>query len=229
VDGVRLGVLGGTFDPIHLGHLILGEEARVQFNLDRVLFIPAGAPWRKAGRYVSPSKHRLAMTEIAIADNPHFGISRIEIDRKGPSYTVETLAALQEEYGPDTKLFFILGSDALGDLPFWREPKRILAQADLIVAERWGWTRQEHPELEPEISAMGGRIAHLDMPLIAISATRLRERLAAGRSVRYQVPDAVIDYILANDLYKHLLSLERTTRHVANNQMIDEETRGEVV
>lgn len=199
---MKLGVLGGTFDPIHLGHLILGEETRVQLGLDRVLFLPAGDPWRKAGRRITPREHRLAMTQIATADNPYFTVSRLEIDRPGPSYTAETLVLLSQEYGPETELYFILGRDALADLPYWRDPARILALAVLAVAERPGWTAAQQPELEAYLRSLGARIIPLEMPLLAISATRLRERLAAGLSVRYQVPDAVLDYIAQHGLYR---------------------------
>jgi nicotinate-nucleotide adenylyltransferase len=199
VGELRLGVLGGTFDPIHGGHLILGEEARVQLKLDRVLFLPAGDPWRKAGKRISPAEHRLAMTEIAIADNPYFAASRIEIDRSGPTYTADTLAQLHQDQATATEIFFILGYDALVDLPHWHNPPSILAQAQLALANRPDSPPDE--ALEAQIIALGGTIDHLDMPLIAISATRLRERLALGLSVRYQVPDNVLDYITQHQLY----------------------------
>lgn len=199
---MKIGVLGGTFDPIHLGHLILGEEARLQLGLDRVLFLPAGDPWRKTGRFITAREHRLRMVELAIADNPGFAVSRIEVDRPGPSYTADTLACLRDEYGPETQLYFILGRDALADLPNWHQPEKIVALAYLAVAHRLGWTVTEQPDIESRILRLGGTIVPINMPLIAISATHLRERLARGLSVRYQVPDAVLTYIAAHALYR---------------------------
>ena len=198
---MRLGVLGGTFDPIHVGHLILGEETRVQLGLDRVLYLPAGDPWRKAGRRITPREHRLTMVQLATADNPYFGVSRIEIDEPGPSYTSNTLARLLEEYGPETDLYFILGRDALADLPNWRNPAKILALARLAVAERPGWSAADQPETEARIESLGGRIIRIEMPEVAISATRTRVQLARGHSVRYQIPDLVLNYITERGLY----------------------------
>src|SRR5829696_567148 len=132
----RVGVYGGTFDPPHLGHLILAEEARWGLGLDRLLLVPAAQPWRKAARVVSSAEHRLAMVRLAVADDPYFGVSTVEIERGGPTYTVETLEALQRELGPGAQLIFILGEDALLDLPNWRDPAGILRRAMLGVAER---------------------------------------------------------------------------------------------
>ncbi|MDO8616632.1 MAG: nicotinate-nucleotide adenylyltransferase [Dehalococcoidia bacterium] len=195
----RLGVLGGTFDPVHLGHLILAETAREQAALGRVLFVPAGRPWRKAGRQIAPAEHRLQMLRLATADNPAFAVSTIELYRQGPSYTAETLAALKAEH-PEAALFFILGEDALADLPNWREPERIRELATLLVA------RRARTERSPESG--GGappgtdeRLTWLEMPLIEISATDIRQRARRGGSARYLVPDAVEAYIRETGLY----------------------------
>lgn len=155
---MRVGVLGGTFDPPHLGHLILGEEARQALGLAEVLFVPAGEPWRKAGRELSPREHRLAMVKVAVADNPAFAVSTAEIERPGPSYTAQTLAELAQQFDPGTEIFFIMGADALADFPNWHEPLHILELARLAVAQR--------PELEDVVLGEG---------LAAELATTLRE------------------------------------------------------
>jgi nicotinate-nucleotide adenylyltransferase len=191
---MRLGVFGGTFDPVHLGHLVLAEQARTQLGLERVLFIPAGDPWRKAGQPITPSRHRLAMVDLAVADNSHFEVDQREIRREGPSYTVETLRELRAEQ-PDADLFLILGADALADLPNWHEPEGIVAMAMLAVAPRLDG------ELETPTLA-SGRVVSVDMPRIEISATDLRERARRGQSLRYLVPSPVETYIRQHGLYR---------------------------
>ena len=186
---MRLGVLGGTFDPVHIGHLVLGEAAREQLSLDSVLFVPAGMQWRKSGREIAPADHRVAMVELAVADNPAFEVSTVEVERPGPSYTADTLEELAET--PDAQLFLILGKDAYGDLPNWVRPERIRELATLAVAARNG----EGVTVEPPA-------VRLEMPEIGISATAIRERVAAGRSIRYMVPAAVEAYIRKHGLYR---------------------------
>jgi nicotinate-nucleotide adenylyltransferase len=200
---MKVGVLGGTFDPPHLGHLILGQEAYQALGLAQVLFMPAGEPWRKAGRELSPREHRLAMVRLAVGDNPAFAVSTSEVDRPGPSYTMDTLAELTEQFGPETELFLIMGADSLADLPHWHEPQRILELARLAVAER--------PELEQAgireglsdklAKALRERVVWLPMPPIAISASAVRERVGRGLSIRYWVPAAVEEYIRHHRLY----------------------------
>jgi|SRR5688572_20231904 nicotinate-nucleotide adenylyltransferase len=180
-------LLGGTFDPPHLGHLVLAECAWEQFG-GRVLFVPAGQPWRKAGTEVSEAEHRLAMTELATDPNPHFAVDAREVRRPGPTYTVDTLEALVAE-GHET-IVLILGVDALRDLPNWKEPARIRELATLAVAAR-------DDEQTPE----GPGIVAVRMPGIDLSSTLVRERVAAGKSVRYLVPDTVRDYIAHHRLY----------------------------
>jgi nicotinate-nucleotide adenylyltransferase len=193
---VRTGILGGTFDPVHLGHLVLGEWARTQLLLDRVLFIPAGQPWRKEDRDVSPASDRVAMLELAIQDNLAFELSRVEVDRPGPSYLYETLEGLHKE-DPAAELFFILGRDALADLPNWRSPERIVELATLAVASRAG--AGEGPTAVEGIEA---RLVILEMPEIGVSSTMVRSLVEAGRSVRYLVPDSVREYIESANLYR---------------------------
>jgi nicotinate-nucleotide adenylyltransferase len=200
---MNVGVLGGTFDPPHIGHLILAEEARLALALGQVLFVPAGDPWRKAGRELSPRQDRLAMVRLAVGDDPHFAVSTIEIDKEGPSYTAETLVALHEALGADSELFFIMGADSLADFPHWHEPQRILELARLAVAER---PEPEDVGLEEGLAehlarAMRERVVWLRMPLIAISASAVRERVHKGLSIRYWVPPAVEEYIRQRGLY----------------------------
>jgi nicotinate-nucleotide adenylyltransferase len=199
---MRLGVLGGTFDPPHVGHLILAEEARTRLQLERVLFVPAGDPWRKAGQEVTPVEHRLAMVRLLLASDPYFEVSTLEVERQGPSYTVDTLEALHRQYGPGLELYFILGEDALHDLPNWKEPARLISLAWLAVAPRppeRGWTRAG---LEAGVPGLSRRIVPLPMPTIDISSTALRERPRAGLSLRYLVPLAVEEYIRQHGLYR---------------------------
>ncbi|MEX0782856.1 MAG: nicotinate-nucleotide adenylyltransferase [Dehalococcoidia bacterium] len=180
-------LLGGTFDPPHLGHLVLAECAWQQFG-GRVLFVPAGQPWRKAASPVTAADHRLAMTELATGPNAHFVVDAREVHRPGPTYTVDTLEALHSE-GHD-EVILIIGADALADLPNWKSPERISELATLAVAAR---VDQEVPE--------GPGVVAVRMPGIDVSSTMIRERLAAGKSVRYLVPDAVRDYIAHQRLY----------------------------
>jgi nicotinate-nucleotide adenylyltransferase len=200
---MNLGVLGGTFDPPHIGHLILAEEARLALGLGQVMFVPAGDPWRKAGRELSPRQDRLAMVRLAVGDDPHFAVSTIEIDKEGPSYTAETLTALHDQCEADTEVFFIMGADSLADFPHWHEPQRILELARLAVAER---PEPEDAGLEEGLAedlagAMRERVVWLRMPLIAISASAVRDRVRQGLSIRYWVPQAVEEYIRRHGLY----------------------------
>ena len=198
----RIGVMGGTFDPIHLGHLILAEQARTHLGLDRVLFVPAGQPWRKEGRQVAPVAHRVAMVQAALAGDPYFEVSLVESEQARPSYTADTLAALRAQLGEGPELFFILGEDALADLPNWRDPARIVAQARLAVATRTGWTAAGTATLEQLIPDIRARLDPVPMPRVDISSTDIRRRVAAARSIRFLVPPAVAAYIAAHGLYR---------------------------
>jgi nicotinate-nucleotide adenylyltransferase len=195
---MKVGVLGGTFDPVHLGHLVLAEQARAELALDQVLFIPAGNPWRKSDRAVTPAEHRLAMLRLATADNDGFGISDIELRRTGPTYTADTLAALAGERLDDA-FWFIVGEDALADLPHWHEPERIVAHAMLAVAPRADGADSGAVATLPAL--IRERTVRFPMPRIDISSTDIRTRVAAGRSIRYLVPDAVVRYIAEHGLY----------------------------
>jgi len=176
---VRLGVLGGTFDPPHVGHLILAEEARTRLRLEKVLFVPAGDPWRKAGQEVTPIDHRLAMVRLMVASDPYFEVSTLEVERAGPSYTVDTLEALHKQYGPGLELYFIVGEDALQDLPFWKEPARIVSLAWLAVAPRPHAGGSGEVGLVAAVPGLAGRIVPVPVPTVDISSTALRARAKA--------------------------------------------------
>jgi len=200
---MRVGVLGGTFDPPHLGHLILAQEAFQALGLSQVLFVPAGEPWRKAGRELSPREVRLAMMRLAVGGNPGFAVSTAEVDRPGPSYTAETLAELRQQFDSEIELFFIMGADSLADFPHWHQPARILELARLAVAERSPLGDEGFEEGIPEelAEALRERVVWLPMPLVAISASAVRERVRQGLSIRYWVPEAVEEYIHGHRLY----------------------------
>jgi len=199
---VQIGLLGGTFDPIHFGHLRLAEEAREQLGLDRVLFLPAPRPWRKSGRTITAVAHRLEMVRLATAGNAAFAVSTIELEQSGPTYTALTLAALRAELGTAATLHFILGADALRDLPNWWEPERIVALARLAVAARGRAPLRGLATLDRRVPGLRAACQPVAMPALAISSTDLRRRVAAGRSLRYLVPDSVSAYIAAHQLYR---------------------------
>lgn len=194
-----LGILGGTFDPIHLGHLAIAEDAREALGLERVLFIPAATPPHKPGRAVTEAAHRLAMLELAIAGNPAFAASRMEIERGGPSYTADTLQALRAEGVVDP--WFILSSEALAGLSTWHQPDLVLGLCRLAVVPRSGHPTVDRGWVEARFPGRGDRVRFLPGPLLAISGSVVRRRAAAGRSVRYLVPDAVARYIADHGLY----------------------------
>jgi len=194
----RLGIMGGTFDPIHYGHLVTAEEALVQFNLDRVVFMPTGRPVRKTHREVIPAEHRYLMTVIATASNPDFEVSRLEVDRPGPTYTVDTIRELRNATGPDSELFFITGADAVFEILSWKDADELAESCTLIGATRPGY---DLPRFAEEAAAARLRIEFMEVPALAISSTDIRVRVAERRPVRYLLPEAVAAYILKNRLY----------------------------
>ncbi len=194
---MKVGILGGTFDPVHIGHLVLAEAAREALSLDLVLFIPAGDPWRKADRAVTAAEHRLEMLRLAIEDNAAFGISDIELRREGPTYTADTLEALAAER-LDDEFYFIVGADALADLPNWHDPARIVRHATLAVAPR---DVQEVNATALNVPDVTSRIVTFTMPRIDVASTDIRAFAAAARSIRYLVPPAVERYIASHRLY----------------------------
>jgi nicotinate-nucleotide adenylyltransferase len=196
---LRLGILGGAFNPPHIGHLVCAQEALVQLQLDRVVFVPVGeAPHRDVPDDPGPEA-RLEMVELAIADDERFSTSRIEIDREGPSYTSDTLEQLRAE-SPDDELFLILGGDQAAALPKWHEPEKVLERATVAVFERMSWGRNA---IVIKIGRMPGaeRVRYLDMPLIQVSSSAIRRRVREGLPIRYLVLDKVVDYIATNELY----------------------------
>jgi nicotinate-nucleotide adenylyltransferase len=199
IDGMgkRLGVMGGTFDPIHYGHLVTAEEALVQFRLDEVLFVPTGQPWMKEHDQVSPPEDRYLMTVIATASNPKFSVSRMEVERDGPTYTIDTLRSLREEQGAGTDLFFISGADAILEILHWREPREIFELAHFIAATRPGYDLALFDE---EATTPAMTVMHI--PALAISSTDIRKRVADGRPLRYLVPEGVKSYIEKAGLYR---------------------------
>ena len=199
---MKIGILGGTFDPVHLGHLIIAEEAVASLGLDRVIFVPAGDPWMKAGIPISPGPNRLAMVLAAVAGNPAFHVSPVELDRNGPSYTVDTLEELQEDYGSQTELFFIIGADALKDFGQWRKPERVLELCTLAVVGRPAQEALDLSVLEAMIPGIGNRVEMVYGVAISVSSTDIRERIAEDRSIRHLVPPAVESFIREHGLYK---------------------------
>ncbi len=198
---MNIGVLGGTFDPVHNGHLIVAEEAKTRLNLVEIIFVPAGQPWLKAAKPISPAEHRLQMLRLAIADKPYFKLSSIEIERTGPSYTVDTITELRDKLGSDDELFFILGWDSLAELPQWREPSRLIKMCYLVAVPRPGYPRPKLKALEVIIRGLSQRVMLMKKPEIDISASAIRERVARGLSIRHLVPEPVNRYIKEQKLY----------------------------
>jgi nicotinate-nucleotide adenylyltransferase len=191
--------MGGTFDPIHVGHLVTAEAARAAFGLDEVLFIPTGQPWMKADRPVSAAEDRYLMTVIATASNPRFAVSRIEVDRKGSTYTVETLQQLLREADGGVELFFITGADAMLEILQWKDPGEVLALAHVIAATRPGF---DLARFEADARTSHPRVSVMDIPALAISSTDIRRRVAEGQPIRYLVPEGVESYIQKSGLYR---------------------------
>jgi nicotinate-nucleotide adenylyltransferase len=195
----RLGLMGGTLNPVHWGHLVLAEAAREAFDLAEVIWIPAGDPPHKPDADLAPQEHRFAMTELAIAGNPHFRASRLELDRPGPSYTLDTLRHFHAQGHAPDDLHFITGSDTMRDFLTWHRPAEVIQAARFVVAERPGCPFESLREiLPPEFLP---RIVRLPAPLVEFSSTEIRTRLRAGRSIRYRVPPSVEDYLRGHRLY----------------------------
>ena len=190
----RLGVMGGTFDPIHHGHLVAASEVQSVFNLDEVVFVPTGQPWQKDDREVSPAELRYLMTVVATASNPRFTVSRVDVDRPGPTYTIDTLRDLREQY-PDADLFFITGADALAQILSWKAVDELFHLAQFVGVNRPGH----------ELSGDGlpaERVSLMEVPAMAISSSACRERVRAGEPVWYLVPDGVVQFIAKYRLYR---------------------------
>jgi nicotinate-nucleotide adenylyltransferase len=201
---MRVGIFGGTFDPVHLGHLILAEQARDQASLDEVWFVPAPRPPQKEGQSITRFEQRVEMLSLALAGNPAFRIDELEKDRVGPSYTVDTLAELRRRH-PEHVFALLVGGDSLADLPYWREPRRILEQAGLVVMDRPGSPVVSAEELHQRLALPAGTslpLVRVEAPGIDIASRYLRRRIVEGRSIRYLVPRAVEVYIQEKKLYR---------------------------
>jgi nicotinate-nucleotide adenylyltransferase len=192
----RVGVMGGTFDPIHHGHLVAASEVQAWYDLDEVVFVPTGQPWQKSGREVSPAEDRYLMTVIATASNPRFWVSRVDIERGGPTYTIDTLRDLHAEL-PDADLYFITGADALGDIFTWRNAAELFELAHFVGCTRPGYAMDDST-LE---GIPSDRVSIVEIPALAISSTECRKRTEAGEPVWYLVPDGVVQYINKYCLY----------------------------
>ena len=190
-----LGVMGGTFDPIHHGHLVAGSEVASLFELDEVVFVPTGTPWQKEESEVTPAEDRYLMTVIATASNPRFTVSRLDLDRPGPTYTIETLRELRAQRGPDVELYFITGADALSNILTWRDVEELFELAHFV-----GCTRPGHRLADPGLP--DGRVSLVEVPALAISSTNCRERVRRGEPIWYLVPDGIVQYINKRGLYQ---------------------------
>lgn len=190
----RIGVMGGTFDPIHHGHLVAASEVSYRYALDEVVFVPTGQPWQK-GSSVSPAEDRYLMTVIATAANPQFQVSRVDIDRGGPTYTVDTLRDLRREYGPEAELFFITGADALSRILEWKDVELLFRMAHFIGVTRPGFTLSDAHLPADSVSL-------IQVPAMAISSSDIRARVAVRKPIWYLVPDGVVQYITKRHLYR---------------------------
>src|SRR3954471_15420691 len=207
--------MGGTFDPVHHGHLVAASEVAVLFGLDEVVFVPTGQPWQKSQRVVSPAEDRYLMTVIATASNPRFSTSRVDIERGGPTYTIDTLTDLQRQR-PDAELFFITGADALEQIVSWRDNARLFELARFIGVTRPGYQLGDHHLPE-------GAVSLVEVPALAISSTDCRERVARGMPVWYLVPDGVVQFIEKRGLYHH----RQPTRRSGNAAPLDGRPAGD--
>jgi nicotinate-nucleotide adenylyltransferase len=198
---LKVGVFGGTFDPVHTGHLIIAEEARVRLELDEVLFIPAGQPWFKAGQTITPAYHRLAMVELAVESNPYFRPSDMEITRPGPTYTVDTLLEVHHRLGPQATIYLILGTDSLGELHRWHQPQRLFDMATLVAVSRPGYQDFDPGTLDDICQGAAENVMMLNGPQVEITGASLRQRVAQGLSIKHLAPDSVEAYIHKHRLY----------------------------
>jgi len=198
---MNVGILGGTFDPIHRGHIVIAEKARKKFKLEKVIFIPAGQPWLKTDHEISTAPHRVEMVKRAIAGKKYFEISNMEVDRTGPSYSVDTVEELYRQLGGGTAIYFLVGWDSLAELPQWHEPSRLIKICKLVAVTRTGVIRPDLKTLEAYVPGVTGSVMWLDIPPIDISSSDIRERVAKGLTIDGLVPKQVEGYIKENRLY----------------------------
>ena len=198
---MKTGILGGTFDPVHTGHMVVADVVREELGLTEVVFVPAGEPWFKAGASVLPAEHRLNMVHLAIAGKYYFKASAMEIERKGPTYSVDTMAEMRREIEDNDELFFIIGWDNLMELPRWHQPERLISLCRLVAVPRVGFPVPDLASIEASIPGISQRVIMLDKPQIDISASVIRQRVRQGLSISHLVPEAVEKYIKEHNLY----------------------------
>ncbi len=198
---MKIGVFGGTFDPVHLGHIGVAEAAREALGLSEVLLVPAGQPMSKVNRPITPAEHRLNMLRLALKDKPHLFISTIETERPGPTFTIDTISSLRRQCGAKAEIYFILGWDSLAQLPEWREPARLVTMCQMVAVPRPGCPRPDLKALEHDIPGISGKVIFLEKPYIDISATAIREMVARGEPIERLVPAPVAEYIKEHKLY----------------------------
>jgi nicotinate-nucleotide adenylyltransferase len=201
-EKVKIGVLGGTFDPVHLGHIGMADEARKALDLAEVVFVPAGQPVGKSARRVTPAGQRIEMLRLAVIGRPYLKISSLEIERPGPSYTVDTLDAIGKRYGGKAAIYFILGWDSLAQLPAWHEPGRIVAMCSLVVVPRPGHSRPDLKALGQKLPGISKKVILLDKPQLDVSSTEIREKTARRETIDGLVPPLVAEYIKKHRLYR---------------------------
>jgi nicotinate-nucleotide adenylyltransferase len=198
---MKTGILGGTFDPIHNGHLAIAEEARAYLNLTEVIFLPAGQPWMKSDRPILAAVHRVEMIRLALQSKPYFKISTIEVEHQGPSYSVDTIAKLKAQSAEASDLYFIIGWDSLTGIPHWKDPSKLIQLCFLVAVPRPGYDRPDIKKLEAEITGISKKTIFMDKPRVDISATDIRNKVAQGLSISGLVPEKVAEYIKENGLY----------------------------
>lgn len=202
-EKIRIGVMGGTFNPIHYGHLVAAEAARAEFGLNKVIFVPSGNPPHKQNQIIADAEHRYLMTVLATASNPDFEVSRVEVDKDDLTYSVYTIKDLRKVYGENAEIFFITGADAVLELLTWYKIEELLTLCKFIAVTRPGFDKRELEQKIQEISSKyNGEIICIEVPLLAISSTDIRERLRDGKPVKYLLPETVEEYMSKNGLYK---------------------------
>lgn len=199
---MKTGILGGTFNPVHSGHIMVADVAKEELGLDEVIFMPASEPWLKAGTFIISAEHRLNMLRLAIAGKSHFRTSTMEIERKGPTYSVDTIAQISREIDDSDELFFIIGWDKLMELPCWHQPQRLISLCQLVAVPRVGFPVPDLAALEASMPDISQLVIMLDKPRIDISASVIRERVRQGLPISHLVPEAVERYIEENGLYR---------------------------
>jgi len=198
----KLAIMGGTFDPIHYGHLVSAEAVRIQYNIDKIIFIPSGNPPHKHNINITPAEHRYIMAQMAVLSNPYFEVSRLELDREGRSYTVDTIKELREVLGNNIELYFITGADAILEILTWKNVGELLSLCKFIAVTRPGYGKAELYNKVSELKSLfKSDIITINVPEFAISSTDIRDRVASGKSIKYLVPESVEAYIEKNKLY----------------------------